>query len=104
MEASVRLYHGEESLKGPQLLAAEQDVREGNDVAGLTGLQRIAADIRRLAHSNFPAEPFENYYYACAVFHLRLLRMKQLTPGQGERVVAALLAAMGDLARVRRPN
>ena len=102
MEASVRLYHGDDGLKGVPLLEAEQAIREGDDVSGLRGPQRIAADIRRLARSNFPSEAFETYYYASAVFNFRLLRVKSLTPGQSERVVAALLASLGDLARIRR--
>jgi CheY-like chemotaxis protein len=104
MEASVRLYHGDDGLKGIPLLEAEQAIREGDDVAGLGASQRIVADIRRLARSNFPLEAFENYYYASAVFNFRLLRIETLTPGQGGRIVAALLAALGDLARMRRSS
>jgi hypothetical protein len=102
MEASVRLYHGGPGLTGLSLLKAEQSIREGDDVADLCGPQQIAAHIRKLARDNFPLEPFENYYYASAVFNFRLLRIKDLTPGQRERVVAAVLAGLGDLVRVRR--
>jgi CheY-like chemotaxis protein len=102
MEASVRLYHGDDMLSGLRLLEAEQAVHQGDDVAGLVGPQRIAADIRRLARTNFPAEAFESYYYASAAFNLRLLRIQTLTPRQAERVVAALLAALDELARSRR--
>jgi hypothetical protein len=104
MEASVRLYHGAEGLKGLSLLEVEERICEGDDVSGLSGPQLIAARIRRLARSNFPAEPFENYFYAIAVFNFRLLRIEKLTPGQRERIVASLLAALSDLARVRRSN
>ncbi|MCA3314266.1 MAG: phosphotransferase [Roseomonas sp.] len=102
MEASVRLYHGDENLRGLALLEAEQAIREGDDVAGLTGAARIAAEIRRLARSNFPSESFETYYYASASFNFRLLRAKQLTSGQASRAVAAVLAALNDLAGFRR--
>jgi Phosphotransferase enzyme family len=99
MEASVRLYHGEEGLKGPLLLKAEQAIREGDDVAGLQGSQLIAANIRRLARQNFPSEPFANYYYANAAYNFRLLRIEKLTSGQKERVVAAVLAGLANLAQ-----
>ena len=102
MEASVRLYHGDENLKGLALLESEQAIREGDDVAGLTGTARIAAEIRRFARSNFPSESFQTYYYASAAFNFRLLRAKQLTPGQAARAVAAVLAALNDLAMSRR--
>lgn len=102
MEASVRLYYGEDSLKGVELLRAEQALREGDDVAGLQGVQRIAANIRRLAKRNFSSEGFHSYYYANAAFHFRLLRMQQLSSGQKERTVAAILASLGELGRFRR--
>jgi hypothetical protein len=104
MEASVRLYHGEEGPKGLQLLEMEQMICDGEDVSGLSGPQLIAAGIRRLARNNFQTEPFENYYYANAVYNFRLLRIEKLTSGQRERIVAALLAALSDLTRVRRSN
>lgn len=102
MESSVRLYHGDETLKGLALLESEQSIREGDDVAGLTGTSRIACEIRRLARSNFPSERFQTYYYASAAFNFRLLRVKQLSPGQLARAVAAILAALGDLSRSRK--
>ena len=101
MEASVRLYHGDDNLKGLSLLGTEQAIREGDDVAGLSGAARIVAEIRRFARSNFPSESFHSYYYASAMFNFRLLRAKQLTPGQSARAVAAVLAALHDLARSR---
>lgn len=102
MEASVRLYHGEDGLHGADLLAAELKIRDGDDVSGLQGAQLIAAQIRRLARRNFPSEQFASYYYASAAFHFRLLRIERLTPGQGERAVAAVLSSLAGLARMRR--
>lgn len=102
MELSVRLYYGEETLKGIPLLESEQAIREGDDVAGLNGAALIAAAIWRLARSNFPSEAFETYYYASAAFNFRLLRAEQLTPGQRARLVAAILASLNDLARSRK--
>ena len=102
MEASVRLYHGDDALKGQRLLDAERAIRDGEDVAGLSGPQKIASEIRRLARRNFPSESFATYYYASAAFNFRLLRIANLSPGQTERAVAAVLAALEGLARTRQ--
>jgi hypothetical protein len=102
LEASIRLYYGDSTAKGSDLLEAERAIEDGNDVAGLSGSQYIIAEIRRLARRNFPSEPFEAYYYAVAAFNFRLLRLPNLSLGQSERIVAAIIAGLEDLTRRRR--
>ena len=102
MEASVRLYHGEDGLRGEALLEAERHLGNGADVAGLGRMHRLAAEIRRLAEQNFPSEPFATYHYASAAFNFRLLRIQNLSDRQAERAVAAVLAGLGNLQRPRR--
>ncbi|HMI20101.1 MAG TPA: phosphotransferase [Sphingomonas sp.] len=104
MEASIRLYHGEDGLHGDRLLEADMAVGDGQDIAGLGAGHKLIAQIRRLARKNFPNENFTTYYYAAAAFHYRLLRVANLTDGQTERVVAAVLANLSALMRSRGRN
>lgn len=102
MEASIRLYHGDDGLRADALLTADIDTGNGEDPAGLDAMHQLVAQVRRLARRNFPAEDFAAYYFASAAFHLRLLRLASLTTGQAERVVSAILASLHHLMRGRR--
>jgi len=101
MEASIRLYHGDDGLRGEELLNTDLALGDGEDVAGLGSAHRLIAQVRRLARKNFPAENFATYHYASAAFHFRLLRVKTLTDGQAERVVSAVLASLSNLMQGR---
>ena len=69
---------------GPTCLMLKERLRNVcDDVSGLSGAQLIAAQIRRLAHKNFPSEPFDTYFYASAAFNFRLLRVSTLSARQG---------------------
>ena len=102
MEASIRLYHGDDGLHGEDLLNADLDTGNGDDPSGLDAMHRLVAQVRRLARRNFPGEAFATYYFASAAFHLRLLRLSTLTPGQAERVVSAILANLYHLVHGRK--
>ena len=100
MEASVRLYHGDEGMRGDALLEADIALGNGDDAAGLPAAHKIIAQIRRLARRNFPNEPMDAYYYSAAAFHFRLLRAK-LFDGQAERATSAVLASLHHLNNAR---
>lgn len=99
MEASIRLYYGDDKaeLSAAEYLEREIKIGTGEDIESLSRMQRLIAEVRVLAQKNFPKEPFANYLFGVAMFNFRLLRADQLSLGQRVRCVCAILAALRQI-------
>lgn len=60
-------------------------------------LFRLMAQVRSMAHENFPKEDWNTYLYATAIHHFRLLRMKDKDDHQKARLVAAVISSLKQL-------
>ncbi len=96
MESSIRLF-GKSTEPSNWLHYLEDEIQAGQSVAHAKSESfEIIQTIRGLAKANFPNESFQNYYYALAVFHYRLLRAN-LSPIQQQKCVTAIIAGLTKL-------
>jgi hypothetical protein len=94
MESSVRLYGKHNEIDDwHNYLQNEINIANSDINSTVSKPHELICRIRKLAASNFPNEPFINYYYACAAFHFRLLRAK-LTDLQQKKCVATIIGAL----------
>ncbi len=101
LESSVRLFgkasdptNWHDYLKQEIAILPETAVALASPVALISSIRQLAAD-------NFRDEPMAHYYYACAMFHFRLLRA-QLSDVQKKKCVAAVIAALAHLQSALR--
>lgn len=96
MESSVRLFGKNiEPADWNAYLNEEIGITQSSESSPSPQFALISR-IRQLAARNFPDEPMQNYYYALAVFHFRLLRAS-LSDVQKKKCVAAVIAALSKI-------
>jgi hypothetical protein len=106
LESSARLYFkidATENISLGQLIEAEAQLKvpiagpPARGIAKRLPYRDLVIGIRKRAQAAFPSVPLVEYTYALAVFHYRLMRLRDLSAAQKARAAACLFSALKDL-------